>query len=66
MNTRQIIEAHAFGPADPTRRKKQLSVRPPGHQTAMLKKRSDDDAKDLVQHMIGKARGADAASQSAA
>jgi len=35
----------------PERRKKQLSVRPPGHATKMSKHRSDQDAKDLVAHM---------------
>lgn len=60
MTTRKLIEAssapHAFGPADPERRKRQLKARAPGHDTAMMKKRSDQDAKDLVSRMTATAR----------
>jgi hypothetical protein len=56
-------EAFHDDPLDPARRKRQLAARPPGHQTAMLRKRSDMGAQQLVQSMRRKHAGAGAPPQ---
>jgi len=51
MRKKAQTEAYHDDPHDPARRKAQLSARPPGHHTTMLRKRIDTDTDQLLQSM---------------